>query len=149
MRAQTSFLSKRLKLSLHLGLLLGLLLVSATCYLPLITLLDRFLLLDFSHLMFIFGLVLGLIYYVLCFLRYRIATKPVTTPRRYLIHIAPSTFVLNCFLWYFGLFFNKLFSESKDDAQYYQMVMIAFLIYFLTVKIGKEVASLIAYYHSD
>jgi len=45
------------------------------------------------------------------------------------------------------MFFNKLISETKADAQYYQTLMIGFLIYFLTVKIGKEVGSLFNLYN--
>lgn len=43
--------------------------------------------------------------------------------------------------------FNKLISETKADAQYYQTLMIGFSIYFLTVKIGKEVGSLFNLYN--
>ena len=45
------------------------------------------------------------------------------------------------------MFFNKLISETKADAQYYQILMIVFSIYFLTVKIGKEVGSLFNLYN--
>jgi hypothetical protein len=45
------------------------------------------------------------------------------------------------------MFFNKLISETKADAQYYQTLMINFSIYFLTVKIGKEVGSLFNLYN--
>lgn len=45
------------------------------------------------------------------------------------------------------MFFNKLISETKADAQYYQTLMIVFSIYFLTVKIGKEVGSLFNLYN--
>ncbi|QIG37272.1 hypothetical protein IBB3154_1809 [Ligilactobacillus salivarius] len=43
--------------------------------------------------------------------------------------------------------FNKLIPETKADAQYYQTLMIGFSIYFLTVKIGKEVGSLFNLYN--
>lgn len=43
--------------------------------------------------------------------------------------------------------FNKLIPETKADAQYYQTLMIVFSIYFLTVKIGKEVGSLFNLYN--
>ena len=43
--------------------------------------------------------------------------------------------------------FNKLISETKADAQYYQTLMIGFSICFLTVKIGKEVGSFFNLYN--
>ena len=43
--------------------------------------------------------------------------------------------------------FNKLIPETKADTQYYQTLMIGFSIYFLTVKIGKEVGSLFNLYN--
>ena len=73
--------------------------------------------------------------------------KKVPSVISYILVIFPSTFLLNCFIWYLYMFFNKLISETKADAQYYQTLMIGFSIYFLTVKIGKEVGSLFNLYN--
>lgn len=141
-------LSKKVKLIIQVGLIFGLVTISIWGYLPIIDFFDELLYLDFSHLMFIFGIFLGICYYVLCILKYFLAEKKkVPSVISYILAIFPSTFLLNCFIWYLYMFFNKLISETKADAQYYQTLMIGFSIYFLTVKIGKEVGSLFNIYN--
>ena len=141
-------LSNRVKISIQIGLILGLVTISIWGYLPIIDFFDEWLYLNFSHLMFIFGIFLGICYYILCLLKYFLAKKDKIAPLlSYLLEILPATFLLNCFIWYFYMFFNKLISETKADANYYQTLMIAFSIYFLTVKIGKEVGNLFNSYN--
>lgn len=137
-----TIISKRKKIRLALMVFTILFIISLTTYLPVIDFFDEWLYLDFSHLMFLFGITLGLFYYVLCLLKYFFANKCKSGVVNFIIASLPSIYLLNCFVWYFYLFFNKLFSETKNDAAYYQTVMIAFSIYFLTVKIGKEFGQL-------
>lgn len=143
-------LSKKSKALIQIGLLITLLISSTFTYLPVITLLDNLFYLDFHHLMFLAGLTLGLVYSLLSLAAYLLRTRvKLGAKTHYFLSILPSSFVLNCFLWYFFLFFNRVFSETKDDSQYYQTLIIAFSIYFLTVKIGKEIVTLWKIYQKD
>lgn len=112
--------------------------ISLTALVPLIDFLDYWLYLDYAQLMFLSGIALGLVYYVLSIVKHYTADKIRNGYLKFVVSSLPSLYLLNCFVWYFYLFFNKQFSETKDDASYYQTVMIAFSIYFLTVKISKE-----------
>lgn len=100
--------------------------------------------------MFLLGLLLGVIWSGLSLLKFFVSPHLAEGTRgRYMVRIAPSTFLLNCFMWYFYMFFHRIFSETKADEQYFQTLMIAFSIYFLTVKIGKEIGSLYTAWKKD
>lgn len=146
----TKPLSKKSKALIQIGLTVTLFVSSTFTYIPVLNLLDSLFYLDFNHLMFLAGLTLGLCYYALSLGAYFLRKKAELGPGiTYFLTILPNSFVLNCFLWYFILFFNRVFSESKDDSQYFQTLIIAFSIYFLTVKISKEVVNLWKFYQKD
>lgn len=106
-------------------------------YLPIISYLDSILLLDFSDLMLILGIILGCLHCVFLFINFIFSSiKNITL--RYLISILPSSYMFTSFLWYAYLIFNKHFSETDEDFLYFQTVLISFSIYFLITKIVKE-----------
>ena len=109
------------------------------------TLVSYFLLvkLDFTNLMFYSGVVLGLFYNLLEFGLFCYHRKPRTKTRiHYLWSILPSSFLLAAFSWYFIIMGNKMLAENKEDAEFFQAVTIAFTVFFLIVKIGKEFKNL-------
>lgn len=55
-------LSRKVKLIIQVGLIFGLVTISIWGYLPIIDFFDELLYLNFSHLMFIFGIFLGICY---------------------------------------------------------------------------------------
>lgn len=113
------------------------------------TLVSYFLLVkfDFTTLMFYSGVFMGLIYNLLEFIGFLYQGKSRPNGKlNYTISILPSSFLLAAFSWYFVIMANKILAESKEDSEFFQAVMIAFTVFFLTVKIGKEIKNLCMFY---
>lgn len=138
-------LSSGFKLCIQLFVFIVLFTISILSYIPTIEYIDNLFKLEFSETMFLFGFFLGLLYWLFLYLRF-ISTKSKNTLFRYITAIMPSTFMINVFIWYFYTFFNKLFSEYKEDINYYQTVIISFSICFIMTKISKEYRELYSIY---
>ena len=103
--------------------------------------------LEFSTLMFYSGLIMGLFYNVLEFGNFLYQRKKKQTRSwAYFWQILPASFLLTGFSWYFIIMANKMLAENKEDAEFFQAVMIAFTVFFLIVKVGKEIKNLYAAY---
>lgn len=102
---------------------------------------------DMEELMILFALFLGLIYHIFGIGAYFIQKN--YSKFNYLCKIAQPSFLVSCFSWYFYLYVSKIFSITKDDSQYFQSLMIAFSLFFLTVKIGKEVVTLLKAFNEN
>lgn len=102
---------------------------------------------EFSNLMFYTGVGMGSFYDLLVFADsfYHRKARPKTWVN-YLWSILPSSFLLSSFSWYFVLMANKMLSEDKVDAEFFQASMMAFTVFFLLVKIAKEIQNLQAKY---
>ena len=105
--------------------------------------------LDFSNFMFYSGFILGLFYNFLEFGDFLYRRKPRPKSKvNYFWSILPSSFLLTAFSWYFIIMGNKMLAENKEEAEFFQAVMIAFTVFFLIVKVGKEIKNLYKAYHS-
>ena len=127
------------KLAIHIVIFLIFFLLAMFTFMPIITYIDDLIEWDFTHTMFAFGILLGLIYIALEILAYLFKNNETLA---YYFKITPSIFVLSGFLWYFYTFTNKIISETKEDVQYFQAVVLAFSIFFLLVKITREVKTI-------
>ena len=117
--------------------------IASLTFMPLVDFFDNQLDWDFTHSMFFLGILLGLVYNTLEFLAYLTTKiKNLSDSWNYALRILPSYFVLNGFIWYFYNFVNKILSESKEDASYFQAVILAFSTFFLLVKIGREIKAI-------
>lgn len=107
---------------------------------PIIASIDELIAWDFTHTMFAFGFLLGCIYVILETSAGLFGSE---SGFSYYLKILPSLFVLNGFIWYCYMLVSKVLSESKDDVTYFQAVILAFSVFFLMVKITREVKSII------
>ena len=131
------------KYRIHLMLFLLCFFIASLTFMPLVDFFDNQLDWDFTHSMFFLGILLGLVYNTLEFLVYLTTKiKNLSNSCNYALRILPSYFVLNGFIWYFYNFVNKILSESKEDASYFQAVILAFSTFFLLVKIGREIKAI-------
>lgn len=113
------------------------LLAADTTFMRFVEYLDEYGELDFTHSMFIFGTILGVVYLLL-----EIAAALWRKPAANWLAALPNIFVLNGFLWYFYVFVGKVLSQSKEDSNYFQAVMIAFSVFFLLINIGREIKTI-------
>ena len=103
--------------------------------------LDEYGELDFTHNMFIFGVILGGIYLLLEIVAALYRAQFAHKAQNWLA-VLPNIFVLNGFLWYFYVFVGKVLSNNKEDSNYFQAVMIAFSVFFLLINIGREIKTI-------
>ena len=102
---------------------------------------------EFANMMFYAGVGMGSIYDFFFFGDSIYRRKPRPNGRiNYLWSILPSSYLLSCFTWYFLLLSSKMLAEDKADAEFFQGSMMAFTIFFLLVKIAKEIKILIDKY---
>lgn len=130
---------KRLKVIINMLIFIACFSVFFFLFSSLVDYLDRYSPLDFSHSMFLLGAIVGIFYNFLEIVAFLTTKFTFSEKVSYILRNLPSYFLLNGFLWYLYTFLNKLLSYSKDDNTYFQTLMIAFSIFFLFVKIGKEI----------
>lgn len=128
------------KLRGHLLIFVTLFTLAILTFEPLIASIDELIAWGFTHTMFAFGLLLGCIYLVL---EISAGLCPSESGFSYYLKILPSLFVLNGFIWYCYILVSKVLSESKDDVTYFQAVILAFSVFFLMVKITREIKNII------
>ena len=140
--------SRRSKLVIQIGAIiffftLGLLaLVPATFS---FTLLKK---MDYSAMMFDSGFYLGMTYNMFEFGNFLYHKKErAKTRMNYFWSILPSSYLLVAFTWYLMVLSMKLLPDSKMTGEFFAQTVTAFTVFFLMVKIGKEVKNLYNHYH--
>ena len=105
---------------------------------------------DYMAMMFDSGFYLGLAYNLFEFGNFLYHKKErAKTKMNYFWSILPPSYLLVSFTWYLMVLSMKFVPDSKMTGEFFTQTVTAFTVFFLMVKIGKEVKNLYIAYHKD
>lgn len=130
------------KMKIHLLLFVGCFLTATFSFERGIEWLDQYWDIDLNHSMFYWGVIFGLVYNLLELIAWWAEKQAVSDLLQYAFVRPPNYFVLSAFFWYFYTMFNKVVSSNKEDIAYFQAILLAFSVFFLLVRIGREIKTI-------